>query len=279
MKKLLCASLMMLSMCTIFLQAQTLKTPSPSPLQVIKQDFALSFIEISYSRPDMKGRQIFGKLVPFGEMWRTGANKATRVSFGEDVKVGGNAIKAGDYALYTIPNKDEWEVILNKGVNNGGTAGYKKEEDVVRFKVKPMSIHESVRTFTIQIENVSSSACEIHIMWDKIAISIPVLADIDSKIMTQIDDALNKDNKPYFQSANYYYENGKDLKQALTWVNKSIEANPDAFWMLHLKAKIQAKSGDKFGATESAKKSIELAKKANNNDYVRLNEDLIAGLK
>jgi len=270
---------MMLSMCTIFLQAQTLKTPSPSPLQVIKQDFALSFIEISYSRPDMKGRQIFGKLVPFGEMWRTGANKATRVSFGEDVKVGGNAIKAGDYALYTIPNKDEWEVILNKGVNNGGTAGYKKEEDVVRFKVKPMSIHESVRTFTIQIENVSSSACEIHIMWDKTAISIPVLADIDSKIMTQIDDALNKDNKPYFQSANYYYENGKDLKQALTWVNKSIEANPDAFWMLHLKAKIQAKSGDKFGATESAKKSIELAKKANNNDYVRLNEDLIAGLK
>ena len=279
MKKLLCASLMMLSMCTIFLQAQTLKTPSPSPLQVIKQDFALSFIEIAYSRPDMKGRQIFGKLVPFGEMWRTGANKATRVSFGEDVKVGGNAIKAGDYALYTIPNKDEWEVILNKGVNNGGTAGYKKEEDVVRFKVKPMSIHESVRTFTIQIENVSSSACEIHIMWDKTAISIPVLADIDSKIMTQIDDALNKDNKPYFQSANYYYENGKDLKQALTWVNKSIEANPDAFWMLHLKAKIQAKSGDKFGATESAKKSIELAKKAKNNDYVRLNEDLIAGLK
>ncbi len=270
---------MMLSMCTVYLQAQTLKTPSPSPSQVLKQDFALSFIEIAYSRPDMKGRQIFGKLVPFGEMWRTGANKATRVSFGEDVKVAGNAIKAGDYALYTIPNKDEWEIILNKGINNGGIVGYKKEDDVVRFKVKPTAIHESVRTFTIQVANIASNACEIQIMWDKTSISIPVLADIDSKIMTQINDALNKDNKPYFQSANYYYENGKDLKQALTWINQAFEVSPDGYWVLYLKAKIQAKSGDKNGATESAKKSIELAKKANNNDYVRLNEDLIAGLK
>ncbi|MBC8109741.1 MAG: DUF2911 domain-containing protein [Verrucomicrobia bacterium] len=283
MKKILICAVLALALNN--LQAQTIKTPAPSPTQVLKQDFALSFIEIAYSRPGMKARNpIFAEksaktVVPFGELWRTGANRATRVSFGEDVKVAGNAIKAGDYALYTIPGKMEWEIIFNKGVNNGGTNGYKKEDDVVRFKVKPMTIATPVETFTMQIANVNANSCEIHIIWEKTAVAIPVMADVDTKVMASIDNAINKDNKPYFAAAQYYYDNGKDMNQALTWADKAIESNPNAYWMYLLKARIQAKMGDKTGAAATSAKSKELATKEGNNDYVRMNDELMSSLK
>ncbi|WP_064198535.1 MULTISPECIES: DUF2911 domain-containing protein [Emticicia] len=259
--------------------AQGVKTPAPSPTQTIKQDFALSSIEVNYSRPLAKGRKVFGDLVPFGKMWRTGANGATKVTFGEDVKVGGVAVKAGSYALYSIPNQNEWEIILNKGVNNGGLSGYKTEEDVARFKVKSMSLPMHIESFTIMIGDVLPASANIQILWEKTAVSIPVEADIDTKIMASIDNAMNVDNRPYFAAASYYFDNGKDLNKALVWVNKAIEAQPSAYWMVHLKAKIQAKSGDKAGAIATATKGIELAKAGKNDDYVALNEKLIASLK
>jgi hypothetical protein len=258
--------------------AQGIKTPSPSPSQTLKQEFALSSIEINYSRPLVKGRKIFGDLVPYGKMWRTGANGATKITFGEDVKVGGVAVKAGSYALYSIPNKVEWEIILNKGVNNGGLSGYKTEEDVARFKVKAEELPFSIESFTIDIADVKANTASIDLLWDNVLVRIPLEADIDSKIMSQIDNAINTDSRPYFQAASYYFDNGKDLKKALEWVNKAIEAQPDAFWIAHLKAKIQAKSGDKAGAKATAQKSIALAKQAKNDDYVALNEKLIATL-
>jgi len=258
--------------------AQGIKTPSPSPSQTLKQEFALSSIEINYSRPLVKGRKIFGDLVPYGKMWRTGANGATKITFGEDVKVGGVAVKAGSYALYSVPNKGEWEIILNKGVNNGGLSGYKTEEDVARFKAKAEELPFSIESFTIDIADVKANTASIDLLWDNVLVSIPVEADIDSKIMSQIDNAINTDSRPYFQAASYYFDNGKDLKKALEWVNKAIEAQPDAFWIAHLKAKIQAKSGDKAGAKATAQKSIALAKQAKNDDYVALNEKLIATL-
>jgi hypothetical protein len=270
---------LLLTIVVTMANAQTLRTPAPSPLQTLHQDFALSHLEIAYSRPSMKGRTVFGDVVPFGEIWRTGANRATRITFGEDVKVGGSAVKAGDYALYTIPGKTEWEVILNKGVNNGGTDGYKTEEDVVRFKVKPVALPSAIETFTIQIANQTASSAEIQIIWEKTMVSFTLTADIDSKIMSGIDNVMNKDNKPYFAAASYYFDNGKDLKTALDWVNKAIESNQEAYWMFHLKAKIQAKMGDKKGATETSQKSLELAKKASDNNYIRLNEKLLATLK
>ena len=259
--------------------AQAIKTPAPSTTQTIKQDFALSSIEIVYSRPNMKGRVVFGDLAPMGKLWRTGANAATKVTFGEDVKVGGVAVKAGSYVLYTIPNKDEWEVIVNKGLNNWGIDGYKAEEDVAKFKVKSMILPMNIETFTIQIANVMPASADIQIMWEKIAISIPVTADIDSKISKSIESAMNVDNRPYFQAASYYFESGKDLTKALTWADKAIENNPKAFWIMHLKAKIQAKLGDKASAKATALKAIESAKEAKNDDYVALNEKLIASLK
>ena len=259
--------------------AQAIKTPAPSTTQTIKQDFALSSIEIVYSRPNMKGRSVFGDLAPLGKLWSTGSNAATKITFGEDVKVGGVTVKAGSYALYTIPNKDEWEIIVNKGINNWGTDGYKSEEDVAKFKVKPMTLPMNIETFTMNVANVMPTSADIQIMWEKTAISIPVTADIDAKISKSIDNAMNIDNRPYFQAASYYFESGKDLSKALSWADKAIENNPKAFWIMHLKAKIQAKLGDKVAATATAMKSIDSAKEAKNDDYVALNEKLIASLK
>ncbi len=277
MKKLV----FLLSACllTLATQAQTIKTPAPSPTQTIKQDFALSSIEVVYSRPNIKGRSVFGDLVPFGKLWRTGANAATKLTFGEDVSVGGVAVKAGTYVLYTIPNKDEWEVILNKGLSNWGIDGYKAEDNVASFKVKPSNLPTTVETFTILLANVTASSAEVVVQWDKTQIAIPVVAEIDSKISKAIDQAMNVDNRPYFQAASYYFDTNKDLNKALTWINKAIENNAKAFWMVHLKAKIQAKLGDKEGAKASANQSIALAKEAKNADYVALNEKLIAALK
>ncbi len=277
MKKILLALVAVASIMTA--QAQGIKTPAPSPTQTIKQDFALSSIEVNYSRPNMKGRTVFGDLAPYGKLWRTGANAATKVTFGEDVTVGGVAVKAGTYVLYTVPNKDEWEVIFDKGLNNWGIDGYKKEEDVARFKVKPIALSSSVETFTIQLGNVTPATADIQVSWEKTQINIPVVADIDSKISKSIETAMNVDNRPYFQAASYYFETGKDLKQALAWTNKAIENSPKAFWMVHLKAKILAKMGDKTAAVTAANQSIVLAKEAKNDDYVALNEKLIATLK
>jgi len=271
-------AVLLLSLISLGSMAQGIKTPAPSPTQTIKQDFALSSIEINYSRPAAKGRKVFGDLVPFGKIWRTGANGATKITFGEDVKVGGMPVKAGSYAIYSVPNASEWEIIINKGANNSGLTGYKTEDDVARFKVKPMTLPMNIESFTILLGNLTASSASVQILWENTAVEFPVVADIDSKIMAQINTAMTVDSRPYFQAATYYFDNGKDINKALEWANKAVEAQPTAFWVLHLKAKVQAKAGDKAGAKATAMKSIELAKEAKNDDYVVLNQKLIASL-
>ncbi|MBK7428040.1 MAG: DUF2911 domain-containing protein [Saprospiraceae bacterium] len=258
--------------------AQAIKTPAASPMQTIRQDFALSSIEINYSRPAKKGRVIFGDLVPYGKLWRTGANAVSKIKFGEDVTVGSVAVKAGEYAIYTIPNKDSWEIILNKGLTNWGVDGYKESDDVARFKVKPETSAIAYESFTFLIDGVLSEDSKISMAWDKTMVSFSVKANIQEKIYSQIEEVMTKDKRPYFQSASYYYENDKDLKQALAWTDKAIEQSPDAFWVVHLKAKIQAKMGDKKAAKATAEQSIKLAQKAENQDYVALNLKLIDSL-
>lgn len=258
--------------------AQQIKTPAPSPTQTIKQDFAITSVELTYSRPNVRGRKVFGELVPYGQLWRTGANAATRLKFADDVTVGGVPVKAGEYALYTIPGQNEWEVILNKGITNWGIDGYKQSDDVARFKVKTVAAPMQQETFTMQFINIKPASMDLRVMWDNAAIQIPISMDVDAKVMAQIDNAMNKDNRPYFQAAAYYLESGKDLNQAVTWFDKALEQNPNAFWIQHQKAKALAKLGRKAEAKTTAMKSMELAKKQNNNDYVRLNENLIAEL-
>jgi tetratricopeptide (TPR) repeat protein len=262
---------------TLTANAQQLKVPAPSPTQTLEQNFALSSIKIEYSRPSAKGRVIFGDLVPFGKIWRTGANSSTKITFGEDVKVEGNALAAGTYALYTIPNKDSWEILFYKDLKLGGNvAEYKAENEVLRVKVKPSAYGAKVETFTINVADIAASAANVELIWENTRVVFNVVADIDSKIMKNIESSLAADSRPYFQAAGYYYDNDKDLNKALEWANKAIEQNPKAFYMVHLKAKIQLKLKDYKGAIATAEQSIALAREAKNDDYVAMNQKLIA---
>ncbi|HEY1037843.1 MAG TPA: DUF2911 domain-containing protein [Bacteroidia bacterium] len=267
------------SLLTISAQAQ-LKVPAPSPSQTVKQAFGLSDISLDYSRPSAKGRTVFGDVVPYGKVWRTGANSATKITFGDDVKIEGMDLKAGTYAIYSIPNKDAWEIMFYKDLTLGGdVANYKAENEVLKVKVKTSALSAKTETFTINIADVTSTSANVELMWEKTKVSFSVKTEIDAKIMKNIENTVINDNKPYFQAASYYYENDKDLKQALEWANKAIEQNPKAFWIVTLKAKIQVKLKDGKGATESANAAIALAKEAQNDDYVRTNEKIIAEAK
>jgi Protein of unknown function (DUF2911)/Tetratricopeptide repeat len=275
MKRILITAIAIFS---LFIADAQLKTPAPSPTQTIKQDFGLSTVELSYSRPGIKGRKIFGDLVPFGNIWRTGANQATTLTFGDDVTIGGTKIKAGKYGLLSIPDKKSWILIISKQTDVTSPDAYKQDQDIVRVEAKTMNLDDQVETLTMQFAEVKPSSCELHIMWDKTAVALPITTDIEAKVMAQIDQLMNKDNRPYFNAAMYYMDNGKDLNQALAWFDKAVEGNPTAYWMHHQRANCLAKLGKKEEAKVAAEKSKELAAAAKNNDYVKLNEKLLAEL-
>ncbi len=259
--------------------AQSLVTPQPSTPQTIKQNFGLSTIELSYSRPNAKGRVIFGDLVPFGNVWRTGANSATTLTFGEEVTIGDKKIAAGKYGLLSIPGKNSWILIITKQLDVTSPSAYKAESDLVRVNVNPVANANKVETFTMQFTNVKSGSCELNLQWENTSISLPISTDVDSKVMKQIENIMTKDNLPYYSAAMYYLESGKDLNQALSWFNKAVEQSPSAYYMHHQKANCLAKLGKKQEAIATATKSLELAKAAKNPDYVKLNEDLLKKLK
>jgi hypothetical protein len=268
-----------ITLLSLGINAQSLKTPQPSTTQTIKQDLGIGSVELSYSRPGMKGRKIFGDLVPFGKVWRTGANSATTLQFSDSVKIGGTRIAPGKYGLLTIPDKDQWTVIISQQTDVTSPAAYQQDKDLARLTVKPVNNTSPVETFTMQFANVKSNSADLQIMWDNTTVNVPITTDVESKVMAQIDNLMNKDNKPYFQSAMYYMETGKDLNQALAWLDKAIEQNPTAFWVYHQKANALAKLGRKEEAKTTALKSMNLAKEAKNDDYVELNKKLISNLK
>jgi tetratricopeptide (TPR) repeat protein len=181
--------------------------------------------------------------------------------------------------LLTIPGQDEWTIIFTRQLNVTNPADYKQDQDVLRVTVKPNDLPFSVETFMIIFNSMTSNTCDMELIWDKTDVTVPIETDIDANIMAQIDDAMNKDNRPYFGAAMYYLDNGKDLNKALDWFNKATEQNPKAYFMYYQKARCQARLGKKQDAIATAQKGIELAKEANNNDYVSLNEKLIASLK
>ena len=260
---------------TINAHAQTLKTPVPSPLQKVTQGFGLSEVSLEYSRPSAKGRTVFGDLVPLGKIWRTGANSATKITFGEDVTLAGQALKAGTYALYSIPGEKEWQVMFYSDLKLGGNvAGYDKANEVLSLTLPVQKTGSAVETFYIGFSNLTNTSMNIDIKWENTKVTIPVSVSIDEKVMASIDAAM-KDSRPYYQAAVYYFENGKDLNKALEWVNKAAEANPQAFWVLHTKAKIQKALGDLKGAVESANASKSIAAAANYDEYVKMNDKLI----
>jgi hypothetical protein len=266
-------------------QSTNLVFPSPSPTCTLKQRVGLTDIEIVYSRPGMKGRTIFGGLVPYGAVWRTGANASTKITFGTDVKLDGNAIPAGTYALYTIPSETEWTVILSKNLGSAGIFGYDAKDDLVRLKAAPSSIEESVETFTIDFTNVRDDSATLYLLWDKTLVPMQLEVDVTSKLLPQIAETMSAPGKKqagtYYQAATFYFNHGQDLKKALAWLDEGLADKPRiAFELLNLKAQILAKQGDKEGAIAAAKSSTELARKADpNSSFIKMNEELISKLQ
>ncbi|MGZ8537361.1 MAG: DUF2911 domain-containing protein [Flavisolibacter sp.] len=275
-KKLIACSVFAFSIYAV--NAQAIKTPAPSPTQTIKQDFGVGSIELSYSRPSMKGRKLGVDLAPWGKVWRTGANQATTLNFTDTVNIGGTKVAPGKYGLVSIPDKNQWTLIITKQLDVTSPSAYKQENDVVRVNAKPMELKEAVETFTMQFANVKSNSTDLQIMWDKVGVNLPINTDVDSRVMADIKRAMSADTRPYFQAGLYYLENGKDLNQAVSWFDKAIDQNPKAFWVYHQKANALAKLGKKAEAKTVAQKSMELAKEQKNDDYVQMNEKLIGTL-
>ena len=239
--------------------SQDMKLPAPSPTAVVKQDFSTSNIEITYSRPAARGRKIFGALIPFGQVWRTGANSATKINFGEDVMLANTALKAGSYALYTIPGEKSWKIIINKGTGNWGVSGFDEKDDVAQFEIPVQKLTETVQSFTISIDNIMNNKCDLVLSWENTKIVIPVFADNDKRIMQYLETSINNPKRPYQQAANYYLETNQNLDKALEYTDKSIEQNKDAFYLYWLKARIYQKQGKKAEAIAAAQKASDLA--------------------
>ena len=267
---------------SLFASAQV-NMPAPSPTQKIKQDFGMGEIVLTYSRPSLKERAVFGdksELAPLGQLWRTGANAATRLHFSDFVNIGGKNLDSGTYVLYTIPGEKQWTIIINKGIDNWGTDGYTDSLDVVRFTVPSYTLNiPPVETFTMGFSNLKPESCDLTMMWAKTAVMVPITTNIKARLRTQIEDALKNEKKPpYWQAANFYYEWDKNYDKALANVNAAIEKNQDAFYMYLLRAKIEKEQKNNASALADAKKCKELAAAQKNDDYVRQADKLIASL-
>jgi hypothetical protein len=260
-------------------------TPQPSPAASVSTVVGLTDVKIDYSRPSAKGRKIFGEgavLLPYGAIWRTGANTGTKITFSDDVKVEGIAVPKGEYLIFSWPGATEWTVSLYKDISLGGNTGdYDKTKEAANFKVKSEKLAEKIETLTINIGDIAadSKTAKVQIAWENTSVKFTVAVDYDAKVMKSIEASTKVNPNNYFNAAVYYLENGKDLKQALEWVNVAAAANPTAFWIMYQKARIQKGLGDKAGALATSKASWEAAKTANNRDYQIMNEDLQKSLK
>ena len=256
------------------------KTPAPSPACTIKQTVGLTDVEIEYSRPSVKDRKIFGDLVPFGEMWRTGANASTKIGFSNDVKIAGKDVKAGKYALYTIPGVDSWTIIFYKDLNAGGMPDpYKEEEELMRFTVPSKKVDYKMESLLIQVNNLRNNSATIELYWENTVVGFDVDFKTDALVQAGIDKVLNGPSaNDYYLAARYYNEEKKDLVQALSWVRKSNEME-SRYWRLYLQADLEAQLMQYDAAIASAERSKSLAQADNDMTYVRRNEKLIADVK
>ena len=268
-------------------QAQV-QAPAASPAGSVSSVVGLTDVKIDYSRPKMKGRKIFGAettvLVPYGKIWRTGANNGTRITFSDDVKVEGVAVPKGTYLVLSWPGATEWTVALNKDVELGGDVSkYDASKDAAKFKVKSEKLTEKVEVLTFNIADIAddSKSAKVQLAWENTSVKFTITTDFDAKVMESIAKSTKVEPYNYFAAATYYVDNNKDLKQALEWVNKAIEGMGGSapYYVLYQKARIQKGLGDKTGAVATANASLADAKKENNVDYQRMNEDLIKSLK
>jgi len=262
--------------------AQQIQMPQASPTAKIAQQVGLSDVTVDYSRPSTKGRKIFGELVPFGQVWRTGANGATLLTFSTDVMISGKNVPAGQYALYSIPGKSEWTMILSKNTKLWGAIGYNESDDLIRFNATPNKLSRNYETMEITFADMTDTGANLSIKWETTRVDFRIETEVDEIVMAQIQELVidSETENPglLYSAANYYYTNKKDMNQAYAWISKSVESDKK-YWTVHLKAKIEATLGMKSEAIASAKESMALAKEAGNPDYIALNERLIKSMK
>lgn len=265
-----------------------INTPQASPKSTVQQRVGLTDVTITYYRPSLKGRLGFGEaaskaLVPFGQRWRTGANSTTSIKFSDDVTVEGKKVPAGEYGIYTIPGKASWTVVLSKNTKQGANVdGFKAEDDVASFTVKPVKLASKVETFTINFADLTPATATVDMQWETTAARFKITSDVESKVMAQIDEKVLKNSSPsngdLAAAAVYYLDNNKDPKQALEWMQKANASDPK-FWNVHTEAKIRLKMKDYKGAVTAAEQSKKLALEAKNAQYAQMNDELIADAK
>ncbi len=271
-------SILILSTLLLFLYESTaqqrIKVPTLSPFTEITQEVGLTKISLSYSRPSAKGRTIFGGLVPYDQIWRTGANASTKLAFTEDVKIGGNPLESGTYALYTIPGKERWTMIIHTNTGHRSIAGdtYKQEEDALRFEVKPVSNPLTVETFTIQFTDITTNGLNVALSWENTIVKFPIEVEVDAKIEQQIAAIMENPEEVsafnYFRAAEYYLHNKKSLDKAAEWILAGLEKSPKNFRFGLLYAKILHAKGDKQKALETIREANQWAREANNANYI-----------
>ncbi|SHJ73817.1 Protein of unknown function [Hymenobacter daecheongensis DSM 21074] len=262
-----------------------ISTPQPSPKSTVTQRVGLTDVTITYSRPSARGRAVFGDktLVAYGKRWRTGANATTTIKFSDDVTLEGKKVPAGEYGIYTIPNKAEWLVVLNKSTKQGADVdGFKDDQDVVRIAAKTYKLGNKAETFTINFSDLTPATANVDMQWELTGAKFKIGTEVDAKVMAQIDEKVIKGTaatpNDYAAAAVYYLDNNKDPKQALAWIQKANEKDPK-FWNVHTEAKIRMKMKDYKGAATAAEQSKKLALEGKNADYVKMNEDLMLEAK
>lgn len=259
--------------------------PEASPAGSVSQRIGLTDIKVDYNRPGAKGRKVFGALVPYDHVWRTGANTATKISFSTPVKLNGVEVAAGTYELFTIPGKDEWTVIIHKNMSQWGAYRYDQKNDVARIKAKPTELNFHLETLAIGFNDLRDESATLVIAWEKVRVPVSISVDVKSTLVPQIEAVMagGGPDLPYADAAMYYFANDLDLKKAVQWMDAAIAADPGAFWWIYRKALILEKLGDKPAAVSAAQQSLEAARSAKpvslSEEYVSLNETLLARLK
>lgn len=259
-------------------QAQ-IKTPQPSPSSKVEQTIGLTDVTLEYSRPSMRGRVIYGNLVPYGEKWRTGANANTKFTFSTDVEIGGKTLKKGTYAMYTIPNKSSWDIIFYSDATNWGLPQKWDDSKVaVKVSVKPEAMPFTFETFEMGFDNLAdANHGSLFILWEKTLVSVKITVPTDKIALASIEKTMaGPSANDYFNAGRFYHQTGKNNNKSLEYVSKATDMNPDAWWMFREKSLIQAEMGDKKGAIATAQKSLAGAQKAGNADYVKMNKESIA---
>lgn len=280
MRKLLLSLFVVALSANINAQVQT---PAPSPSSKLEQKVGLTDVTVEYSRPGMRGRAVFGNLVPYGQVWRTGANANTKITFSDDVTIDGKELKKGTYAIYTKPNQNSWEVIFYSDSNNWGTPREWKDENVaLTTTAKVENMPMKIETFTISIDDITNNSAVLGLLWENAYVGVKFNTPTDKGVEASIAKIMNGPSaNDYFASAVYYLQESKDIQKAKEWINKAVDMTKEQprFWYLRQQSLILAKAGDKKGAIKAAQASLAGAEKAGNDNYIKMNKEFLADMK